>query len=130
MTGAVDVLDQFVAAFMRGDMDTLLTFVHPDCVFSEPASLPYGGEWVGPEGLRKLTESMLTGRRLEPVEYGRDVCGDRIVYHVLMRFTSTISGRSVDMKVIEIYTIADGLITDVDIFYKDPRQIAELADPV
>jgi ketosteroid isomerase-like protein len=53
MSSALEILDEFFTAFMRGDTASLSAFVYPDCVFSEPESLPtVEPGFVRPDGLR------------------------------------------------------------------------------
>lgn len=36
------------------------------------------------------------------------------------------SGKSVEMGVAEIYTVRDGMIAELDVYYKDPAAVAAL----
>jgi uncharacterized protein len=51
---------------------------------------------------------------------------DAVIIPIACRFTSRSTGRSVDTKVIEVFSVRDGKILDIDIFYKDPAAIAAL----
>ena len=37
------------------------------------------------------------------------------------------SGESVEMSLVEIYTVRGGLIVELDVYYKDPSAVALLA---
>jgi uncharacterized protein len=41
-----------------------------------------------------------------------------------MKFTSRGSGRSAEVGLVEIYTVRDGLIAELDVYYKDPSAVA------
>jgi ketosteroid isomerase-like protein len=49
-----------------------------------------------------------------------------VIHHVVMRFTSRVTGESVDMPIVEMTHIRDGKLVEVDVYYKTPSQIAEL----
>jgi hypothetical protein len=55
---------------------------------------------------------------------------NRVVCTVAMRyrltFTARAFGRSVQMGLVEIYTVPDGLIVELDVYYKDPSAVAAL----
>jgi hypothetical protein len=41
-------------------------------------------------------------------------------------FTSRASGKSVEMRLVEVYTVRNGLIVELDVYYKDPSAVAAL----
>jgi hypothetical protein len=43
-----------------------------------------------------------------------------------LTFTARSSGKHVEMDLVEIYTIRDGLIIKLDVYYKDPSAVAAL----
>lgn len=45
-----------------------------------------------------------------------------MMYYRLM-FTARASGKSVEMAVVEVYSICEGLIVQLDLFYKDPSAV-------
>src|SRR6266545_3652626 len=53
----VEVVQRFEDAFVRGDMDEVLSLVSPDIVVHEAPSLPYPGDHRGHEGFLKLTDA-------------------------------------------------------------------------
>jgi hypothetical protein len=40
--------------------------------------------------------------------------------------TARASGESVEMRVVEVFIVCDGLFLDVDVYYKDPSALAAL----
>lgn len=47
----VDIVREVYDAFERQDLEGLLTLVDPDCVVTQDASLPWGGRYVGRDGV-------------------------------------------------------------------------------
>lgn len=125
--GPAGVMDQFIAAFEKGDLDAVCALIHPDAVVREAAGLPYSGEYRGPDGFRTLVGAMFGGYEFQLLETEYlPVDAERIVVKMDARFTSRISGNSVDFPVVEIYTIRDGTIRGIDIYYKNPGAVSAL----
>ncbi|WP_158085842.1 hypothetical protein [Mycobacterium arosiense] len=46
--------------------------------------------------------------------------------YYLLTFTAHASGESVEMKVAEVVSVRDGLIVELDVFYKNPSALTTL----
>jgi ketosteroid isomerase-like protein len=56
-----------------------------------------------------------------------DPLGDDVVAaRFRLRFISRASGESVEMGLVEIYTVRDGRIAELDVYYKDPAAVAAI----
>ncbi|HEY2504059.1 MAG TPA: nuclear transport factor 2 family protein [Mycobacterium sp.] len=51
---------------------------------------------------------------------------DTVAMRYRLKFTARASGKSVEMGLVEIYTVRDGLIVELDVYYKDPSAVPEL----
>ena len=131
MTSAeIGVIGRFFAAVLGGDAATLKELVSPDCVVHEPADLPYGGDYHGPDGLLEMfgaiTRELSFSVEGEPQLL--EVGDGRVVVRMVATFVSRRSGRTVSFPIAEIYTVSGGQITDIDVFYKEPGAIRTLHD--
>ena len=124
----VAVVKRLVEGYVTGDLEAAFSTVHPDIVLHEAAGLPYGGEWVGLEGFQKLLETIMSDYQLEVLGYEAFDTGAGAMVRMDTRFTSRRSGAVLEMPIVELYGFTDGLISDVDVFYKDTRAVAGLAD--
>ncbi|WP_354698531.1 hypothetical protein DSM112329_04213 [Paraconexibacter sp. AEG42_29] len=115
----------FVENFLGGNVDAALEFIHPDVLAHEPPALPYGGEWKGKDGFRALMEMIGATVEVEATPIGLHDAGDTMIAIFNAKFTSRASGASVEMPVCEVYGFTDGLISNVNVFYKDPCEFAE-----
>jgi ketosteroid isomerase-like protein len=52
--------------------------------------------------------------------------GDKVVLHYRLTFTGRASRESVEMSMAEVFTIRDGLIVELDVFYKNPSAVKGL----
>jgi uncharacterized protein len=101
---------------------------HPNSVISEAPSLPYGGDYSGPEGVKQHAEAFrCTWDRYQP-EDSRDLepeflaFGDRVV--VLWRFRAQgRGGDSVDLPAVSIYRLRDGKVLQSRMFHFDTVQL-------
>ena len=54
------------------------------------------------------------------------VDGDKVVLYYRLTFTARASGKSVEMGVAEVFTVRDGLIAELDVYYKNPSAVVAL----
>jgi uncharacterized protein len=47
-----------------------------------------------------------------------------VVSRFRLRFVARSSGRHAEMDLVEIYQVSDGLIVDLDVYYKDSSAVA------
>ena len=124
---ARETVGQFVAAFGEGRLDDAFGLLHDDFIVHAAGSVPYSGDYQGAEGFRALIGKMLPFLDLTPsqdMQYLVD--GDKVVLYYRLTFTARTSGESVEMPVAEVFSIRDGLITELDVFYKNPSAVAAL----
>jgi hypothetical protein len=51
---------------------------------------------------------------------------DTVAIRYRLKFTARASGQGIEMSLVEIYTVRDGLIVELDVYYKDPSAVAAL----
>lgn len=124
--GPTEVMDQFFAGYAAGDLDAVASLVHPDGVIRESDALPFGGDYVGPDGFRTLIGAMLRDFDFEVLSREDLPAGDTLVIKMGARFTARHSGEQVELPVVELYTVRDGLIVEADVYYKDPGAVAAM----
>ena len=125
MKTAKQVHEEITAAFGAGDFATMLALFSPDCVVREAPGLPFGGEYVGRDGLQKLFATVGETFELSPTLLNvYEVSKSVVIAHTAMRITSRATGDSVDMPVLEIFTVRDGLVVEAAPFYWDTHRLA------
>ena len=112
---------QFSKALGEKDLDQACTLLHHDLVVHEAGGLPYSGEYHGPQGFRELLAKMNESMELTAGPVTRDcLSDDTVVSRFRLTFTARTSGESVEMGLVELYKVQDGLIIELDVYYKDP----------
>jgi uncharacterized protein len=101
--------------------------LHEDFVVHQADGVPFSGEYRGAQGLFDLMTKMRNVLEFTPGPIVLQALGeDAVAARFRLTFTSRWSGRSVEMSLVEIYTMRDGLIIDLDVYYKDPLAVALL----
>ena len=126
-TSNVARLQEFFEHISRGEMDNAITYMHSGCVTAEAPGLPYGGDYIGGDGFISLFAAIAKDFDLTVNSWTvTDTAGDGVLAEMTATLRAKRSGRSLDTRVMELYTFADGLLTSIDVFYKDTKAIADL----
>ena len=123
----VEVVERFEDAFVRGDMEEVLSLVSPDVVVHEAPSLPYPGDHRGHEGFLRLTDAfnsvweITSELDLTFLDAGDTHVVVLVAYDVVARPT----GIPLRLRMVEVYAIADGQIAELEVYYHDTAAIVE-----
>lgn len=104
----------------------VLEHLHPEAVLHIPPSMPYGGDHVGHEGFLRMTEANNAAWRriaggLEMTFL--DFTDDQVICRVAFTGEARRTGQTVDVRMVEIFTLAGSRITDIENFYWDTAAI-------
>jgi ketosteroid isomerase-like protein len=118
-SGEAEVLEGFLDAFNRHDIDAIMEFMAEDCVFEMPRGPdPWGTRLVGKAEVRKGFEARLAG--IPDIHYGKDrhfVCGDRGVSEWTITGTDT-AGNRVEVQGCDLIEFRAGKIARKDAYWK------------
>jgi len=114
------LLKDFLDAFNRHDLDSIMDFFAEDCVFYFPrGTKPRGDQYVGKREVRTGLAKRFEG--IPNVHYGEDrhwVCGDFGVSEWTLTGTS-VSGQKIEVRGVDLLEFdRDGKITRKDSFWK------------
>lgn len=123
MTGrtAIETLiHETYAARCRGDLDGLMSNLHPECSYrliGAAQVAPMCGETCGHTAVRSQMADLIRTFVFSDVEpLSLTVDGDRAAYRWRAKVTFTPNGRSEDVDIIELIEIADGKVRRVEEF--------------
>ena len=121
----VDVIESAYAAFRKGDIEAVLGYFSDSAEIVAPQSLPWGGEYEGPEGMRtflaKALEHFTEFKSVPEKVLGAD---DNHVIVVARTSGKTKSGTRVENEVVWIYQLRDGAVTSAHVF-SDTAELLE-----
>jgi ketosteroid isomerase-like protein len=123
------LVEKFVDAFGDGRLQDALGLLHDEFVVHAAGDVPYSGDYRGAEGFSELIAKIMAVLELTPspdMQYIAD--GDKVVLYYRLTFTSRTSGHSVEMDVSEVFTVGDGLIAGLDVYYKNPSAVSALLE--
>jgi uncharacterized protein len=122
----VEVVRTFTDSLRSGDIGACAALLDDANVFSEAASLPFGGDYIGPDGFRRMLGAVNRDFRVSldlPEIAGAD---DWVAVVVRGTFTSRATARSMPVDCVDIYRLRAGKIVRVDVHYKEPGALAQL----
>jgi ketosteroid isomerase-like protein len=108
-------------------LEKLRETLHPDIVVHIPASMPYGGDHVGLDGVLAMSDAMNAtwnipgGLDMSFVEFG----DDHVVCIVQWLGESVHTGQTIPMRMAEFFRVADGKIIEITPFYWDTAAVVE-----
>jgi uncharacterized protein len=130
MAGADDAqatVGKLMQANVEERFDDARSLLHDEFVVYEAGGVPYSGEYRGPPGFFELLGKMNEDLELTPDPAIQCLLADdTVAMRYRLKFTARASGRSAEMSLVEIYTVREGLIEELDVHYKDPSEVAAL----
>ena len=115
----VELLERFLDAFNRHDLDSIMSYFAEDCVLYMPRGAgPRGDSYVGKNDVRAGLAKRFEG--IPDVHYGDDrhwVCGHLGVSEWTLTGTS-VSGQRIEVRGVDLLEFAEGKITRKDSFWK------------
>lgn len=113
----VDVIESAYAAFAKGDIESVIEFFAESAEIVAPESLPWGGTYEGPEGMRtflaKLLEHFTEFKTTPTKVLGAD---DNHVIVIAQNSGRIKSGDRIENDSVWIYQLRDGTITSAHLF--------------
>ena len=115
----VELLQKFLGAFNRHDVDAVMEYFADDCVLYMPrGAAPRGDRYAGKAEVRAGLASRFAG--IPDVHYGEDrhwACGDLGVSEWTLTGTSP-AGKTLDVRGVDLLEFVDGKIVRKDSFWK------------
>lgn len=135
-----DTLQSYYAAEQRyvmaggakanADFSEVAAHFHPDATAHQGPDVPFPGEWKGVDAIQKFFEVFTdtwSTLKLTNIAYFAGETG--VTATMRMQATARNTGKVLDTKVAHVYTIQDGLIRHIDVFYHDPVQAKAVTLP-
>jgi ketosteroid isomerase-like protein len=122
----VATLEKFVTLMQTGDLSGALEMVDEEAVWQEAETLPWSGQWRGPDGFTRLEGAINTSAEMTVRDYAIIEAGEVVEMRLNLVFTSRKSGRRLPMEVVEHYTVREGKIHGANAFYKDTQAVNDL----
>lgn len=129
MRNSIEVVERFLAIALGRQFDRLYEVLDQEFVIVEPSSLPYGGEYRGPEGYARFFAALSEVFEITVFEVRALVAeGDRVVMKADVGFRSRSTGREHTLPVLEWLTIAGGKLRRSEVYLQDTAALLQLID--
>jgi hypothetical protein len=112
----------------EGRLQEACAVLHEDLIIRVPAGLPYSGDYHGPDGFLEDMARIIELYEPKPLRVDYLTASNPVVLKILGRFTARASGRTLDTDIVELFTVRDGKIAELDIYYKDPAAVTALLE--
>ena len=123
----VEIVEKMIANGLIGRYEVIQQHIAGDYVCLMPDGLPYGGVHHGWDGYTQIFAKMLeffSEVAFGPNEYvGHE---DRVIVLSHLKGTLRASGRTIDMPIIEVWQLAEGMVKAITPFYFDTKVICDL----
>jgi len=129
VVSGVDVVRELATRFGEGDRDGAMELYHPDVRIELPYSLPHGGVYEGREGIAPMAAAFAEHWERTIVDPRLLGCGDDVVQITTQTWTAHSTGRSATVDVVELFTITDGLVSEIRVFQQDTHRLLQTLDP-
>ena len=118
------------------DLGAYLAACDRGVVVREPGSLPYGGEYRGPESVRWHAAAWM--RTWSALQLGDERrlgaafidAGDNVVVCWRLRARTSDGGGTLDMPMVSLYRMRDGKVVKAQMFYSDKAEVLRFLEDV
>jgi ketosteroid isomerase-like protein len=123
---SLPIVTKFLSHLRHGDIASCCELFADDAVIHEADSLPFGGARSGPDGFRSLVADINLTHDVVLGKPKVDAVGKTAIVRFDIALTLRKTGQCVEMPVVDVYTVEGGRISQLDVYYKDTKAIAEL----
>lgn len=113
-------------AFADGDLDAMTAITAPDVVISQDPALPWGGRFVGPEGMADFFSRLMGAIESEVTPEALFAAGSRVVQYGRTRGTVRGTGVAFDIPECHVFDIRGDTIAAVEFYIDSDAMLAAL----
>jgi uncharacterized protein len=124
--GTRAIVEKFVVAFGDGRLQDALSLLDDDFVIHAAGDVPYSGDYRGADGLSELITKFRSSTSRRARTCITSSTATNVGLHCRVALRSRASGKSIETGVTEVFSVRDGLIVDIDVYYKNPSAVASL----
>ena len=120
------IVREVYGAFERNDLEALLDLTDPNCVVTQDPKLPWGGEFVGHEGVTNFAFLLIGTISSTPSIGELFEADDKVIQSGRTAGTVIANGNSFDIPEVHIWTIVDSKVIAAHFLIDTPAMLAAL----
>ena len=125
----LQIVKDAYAASARGEAQGFTASFTDDTEIHEAASLPYGGVYKGVGSFPTLIGKVLeTYSTIKFTKHNIIASGDNVISWGVLDLTGRVTGKSVSIPLVEIWTIVNGKTRKLEVVYGDTAAALRAAD--
>jgi ketosteroid isomerase-like protein len=125
-TSNIEIVSGIYAAMAAGDIELLLAMASEDFTIDQTEELPWGGHYVGREGVMAFATKLLSTIDSKVEADALYEAGDRVVQRGHTRGTVNASGASFDVAEVHIWTVRDSKAVAAEFYIDTPAMLDAL----
>lgn len=116
-------MDPYLEAYLAGDENAAAEYYSEDVEFLVQGQHPWAGEYRGKEAVTRLLRGLMhdTCDEYELLEV-EDVLYSETQVATMPHWRLTLKGKTLELKVITVYTLCEGAISKVRMYFEDPQK--------
>jgi uncharacterized protein len=118
---------QVYEAFERQDLDGLLTLVDPNCVVTQDESIPWGGRYVGHDGVTTFAFALMGATDSVVLVESLFEADGQVIQCGRSKGTVRANGNAFDIPEVHIWTVKDGKVVAAHLAIDTAAMLAALA---
>jgi uncharacterized protein len=123
----IAIVREVYDAFERQDLEGLLTLVDPDCVVTQDASLPWGGRYVGHDGVTTFAFALMGATDSAVIVESLFEADGQVIQCGRSKGTVRANGKTFDIPEVHIWTLKDRKVVAAHFAIDTPAMLAVLA---
>ena len=127
---SAELVHELARRFAAGDRDGAFALFHPEVRIEQPASLPHGGWHHGRDGVDAMGRAFAEHWDRTIANPRIAGCGDTALQVTSQTWTSKETGRSATVDVVELFSFADGMISEIRVFQQDTALLLRTLGPL
>jgi ketosteroid isomerase-like protein len=106
----IAIVREVYDAFERQDLEGLLALVDPDCVVTQDASLPWGGRYVGHDGVTSFAFALMGATDSAVIVESLFEADDQVIEYGRSKGSVRANGNAFDIPEVHTWTVKDGKV--------------------
>lgn len=125
----IETVKRWEAAQIEGRWDDVAALMTEDVIIREAASLPYGGVHRGRAAVIEVIRTVFATIEVLELDFSWSAAGPMVVNRISGRARMRATGRELPIDGVELVSVRDGLVCEIDVYYRDVCQFLAALQP-